>query len=144
MNLDARLLREHFESLRPTGLEVVRSFYAALFKRFPAVQPLFAKTDMTALHGKFFETLDLVVQNLEKPDELLPHLMLLGNGHIDYGVEPAHYDAVRVALMEALRDGSGARWTPELERAWHGAYDKVAEIMKKGAKLRGAARRAPQ
>lgn len=144
MNLDARLLREHFEALRPSGLDVVRSFYEKLFQKYPAVKPLFAKTDMSELHGKFFETLDLIVQNLEKPDELLPHLMMLGNGHVDYGVEPAHYDAVRVALLEALRDGSGPRWTPDLERAWAAAYNAVSRIMIQGAKLRGAARKRPQ
>ena len=136
MKLDARLLREHFESLRPHADGMVARFYEILFARHPDIQPMFAKTDMTAQRGKFIETLDRIVQHLEQPATVMSDLLVLGNSHVDYGVKPGQYPAVCDALVEAMKEASGERWTPALEQCWRDAYAAVAEIMKKGAALR--------
>ena len=136
MNLDAPLLRASFDALRPRGLEMIRDFYGLLFQKHPEVKPMFAQTDMVEQEKKIFETLDLVVRNLEQPDAVLAHLLLLGNSHVDYGAKAEHYPFVLDALVEAMKRSSGASWTPRLETAWREAYGAVAEIMKKGAALR--------
>jgi hemoglobin-like flavoprotein len=136
MKVDAALLRANFESLRPRGTEVMRAFYALLFERRPEVKPMFARTDMAEQEKKLFDTLDLVVQNLEHPDVVLSHLLLLGNSHVDYGVRPEHYGPLLDALLEAMKRASGPSWTPALEAGWRDAYQAVAEIMIRGAALR--------
>ena len=136
MNLDAQLLRASFDALRPRGLEMIRDFYGLLFQKHPEVKPMFAKTDMVEQEKKIFETLDLVVRNLEQPDAVLAHLLLLGNSHVDYGAKAEHYPMVLDCLIEAMRKTSGPSWTPKHETAWREAYAAVAEIMKKGAALR--------
>jgi hemoglobin-like flavoprotein len=136
MTLDAKLLRENFESLRPRGLEVMRDFYRILFERRPDVKPMFAHVNMDEQVQKIFDTLDVIVQNLEKPDVLLSHLLLLGNSHVDYGVKPAHYGPVLDSLIEAMKRASGPAWTPALESGWRQAYNAVAEIMQKGTAIR--------
>lgn len=136
MKLDARLLRESFEALRPRADEVVARFYSVLFERHPEIQPLFARTNMTEQRKKFFETLDRIVQHLEKPDAVLSDLLLLGNSHVDYGVKPEQYGPVCDCLVEAMKTESGQAWTPAVEKAWRDAYAAVAEIMKKGSALR--------
>ena len=133
MKLDARLLRDHFESLRPHGDRLVGRFYEILFTRHPDVKPMFAKTNMVEQRKKFFDTLD---QHLEKPDVVLSDLLVLGNSHVDYGVRNEQYAAVCDCLVEAMKEASGAAWTPVLDKAWRDAYAAVAEIMKKGSALR--------
>jgi hemoglobin-like flavoprotein len=61
---------------------------------------------------------------------------VLGNSHVDYGVQARQYPLVCDALVEAMKEASGPRWTPELEKAWRDAYATVADIMKKGGALR--------
>ena len=94
MKLNVRLLREHFESLRPQGDAMVGRFYSILFSRHPDIQRMFAKTDMEAQRKKFFDTLDEIVRHLEQPDKTLSDLLILGNSHVDYGVKPDQYAAV--------------------------------------------------
>lgn len=136
MKLEARLLREHFESLRPHADAMVARFYEILFTRHPEIRPLFAKTDMTAQRGKFIETLERILEHLEQPATVMSDLLVLGNSHVDYGVKAAHYPLVCDAVVEAMKEASGARWTPALEKAWRDAYATVADLMKKGGALR--------
>jgi hemoglobin-like flavoprotein len=136
MKLNVRLLREHFESLRPQGDAMVDQFYSLLFSRHPEIRAMFAKTDMEAQRKKFFDTLDEIVLHLEQPDRTLSDLLLLGNSHVDYGVKPEQYAIVCECLLEAMKRSSGKTWTAELEAAWRDAYATVADIMKKGAALR--------
>ena len=136
MKLDAGLLRESFEALRPRGDAVVARFYSVLFERYPDARALFAKTNMVEQRKKFFETLERIVQHLEQPDALLSELLLLGNSHVDYGVRADQYGPVCDCLVEAMKTESGQAWTPAIEKAWRDAYAAVAEIMKKGSALR--------
>ena len=136
MNLDVRILRESFESLRPKGDEMVETFYSILFSRHPDIQKMFGKTDMTAQRKKFFDTLDELIKHLEEPDKTLADLLILGNHHVDHGVKAEQYPMVCDALVEAMKTVSGKQWTPTLDSAWREAYAKVADIMKKGAALR--------
>jgi len=136
MKLDARLLREHFESLRPNADGMVARFYEILFTRHPDIRPMFAKTNMIEQRKKFIETLERIVQHLEDPATVMSDLLVLGNSHVDYGVRPGQYPLVCDALVEAMKEASGPRWTPTLEQAWRDAYATVADIMKKGSALR--------
>jgi hemoglobin-like flavoprotein len=136
MSLDVRLLRDSFESLRPQGDEMVEKFYSILFTRHPDIKKMFAQTDMVAQRKKFFDTLDELIKHLEQPDKTLSDLLILGNSHVDYGVRAEQYPIVCDALVEAMKTVAGKNWTPTLDQAWRQAYDKVADIMKKGAALR--------
>lgn len=136
MKLDARLLREHFESLRPHGDGMVARFYEILFARHPDLKPMFARVSMAEQRKKFIETLERIVEHLEKPAEVMSDLLVLGNSHVDYGVRAEQYGPVCDALVEAMKETSGDRWTPAIEKAWRDAYAAVAEIMKKGSALR--------
>jgi hemoglobin-like flavoprotein len=136
MKLDVRILRESFESLRPKGDEMVEKFYSILFSRHPDIKKMFSKTDMTAQRKKFFDTLDELIRHLEEPDKTLSDLLILGNSHVDYGVKADQYPLVCDALVEAMKTVAGKQWTAKVDAAWREAYDKVADIMKKGAALR--------
>ena len=52
-------------------------------------------------------------------------------GHVTYGAEAAHYDAVGDCLLRALTVTAGRMWNEELTVAWSEAYSTVAGIMKR-------------
>ena len=106
---------------------------ARLFAIAPKVRPLF-KSDMTEQGRKLMMTLAAVVDGLERLDELLPIARELAVRHVRYGAQPAHYDAVGVALIATLRDRVGADWTPDAEAAWGEAYQLLADAMVEAAR----------
>jgi hemoglobin-like flavoprotein len=136
MKLKVGLLRESFESLRPSGDAMVGRFYALLFARHPDIGKMFSRTNMDEQRKKFFATLDELIRHLEEPDKTMSDLLILGNSHADYGVKPDHYAPVCDTLVEAMKQTAGAAWTSEIESAWREAYAAVADVMKKGSALR--------
>ena len=140
MRLNVGLLRDSFESLRPSADGMVGRFYSILFTRHPDIGKMFARTNMEEQRKKFFATLDELIKHLEEPDKTMSDLLILGNSHIDYGVKPEQYALVCDALVEAMKQTAGASWTAEIEKAWRDAYSAVADVMKKGAALRRPSR----
>ena len=105
-------------------------FYERLFQEAPAIRVLFPR-DMTELREKLASALKLSVENLRRPDILVPMLEDLGRRHAGYGAEPAHFDTVGRALLGAL-----AELDPGFDRAvelsWGRAYAQIAEAMVRG------------
>jgi hemoglobin-like flavoprotein len=60
---------------------------------------------------------------------------VLGRRHAGYGVKDEHYATVAAALLWALEQGLGARFTSDVRDAWAAAYGLLASTMQ------GAARR---
>ena len=49
--------------------------------------------------------------------------------HAGIGVRAGHFAPMGIALMVTLAETLGEAFTPELQAAWHGAYDHFAERM---------------
>ncbi|MEI2613621.1 MAG: globin domain-containing protein [Methylotenera sp.] len=79
-----------------------RHFYDSLFIRHPDVRPLFP-ADMAGQQRKLEGALELVVRRLGDQETLVPLLEDLGRRHADYGVLPAHFEAVGHQLLEDPR-----------------------------------------
>jgi hemoglobin-like flavoprotein len=126
------LIETSFSALAPRGEELVSAFYDALFEAHPTVRPMFSD-DMTAQKGALLGALVLTVNNLRKPDVLLPTLRGLGARHAGYGVEEAHYVAVRDTLLGVMAELAGELWSDELAAAWSAALDVVGSTMLEGA-----------
>lgn len=103
-------------------------FYTHLFENNPGVRPLF-KDDMTAQKKALMGMLTVVVNGLPKLETILPAVQDLGKRHVDYGTEPAHYDAVGASLLYTLGAGLGDDFTPDVEEAWTTAYTTLAKVM---------------
>ncbi|MEZ4452114.1 MAG: alpha/beta fold hydrolase [Nannocystaceae bacterium] len=125
------LLRTSFELLSPRRAEIGSHFYAGLFARHPELRPLFP-ADMSGQEAKLVGALELVVQRFGAREVLVPFLEDLGRRHADYGVVPAHFEAVGVQLLETLSALAGPAWTDPLRRAWADAYDGLAHVMVRG------------
>lgn len=94
---------------------------------------------MEVQRSRLLRALVHVVQMVDQPDDLVPFLQQLGRDHRKFGVLSQHYDAVGAALLSAIATFAGENWTPEIEKAWVGAYGIVADAMQQAA----AAERGP-
>ena len=134
------LLDESLRLISDRSDRVVGYFYAALFVESPQLRALFPAA-MDTQRERLFSALTGAVRNLGDPDRFVPMLEQLGRDHRKYGVRSEHYDAVGRALVVSLRQHLEGYWVPELEAAWHKAYDEMSRVMQDGA--REAATTAP-
>ncbi|XP_011670834.2 uncharacterized protein LOC763287 isoform X2 [Strongylocentrotus purpuratus] len=90
---------------------------------------LLANKDLGA-HGKrIIDTIGVAVSGLDDLELLIPILQDLAKRHVGYNVTKQHFKPVGGALIHALRQGLGSRFTPELEAAWTAVYSVVADTM---------------
>ncbi len=127
-----RLIRESYAQIQPRAQDVTQFFYAMLFAIAPATRELFA-ANMEVQRSRFLRALVHIIQNIDRPDELVPFLRQLGHDHRKFGVLAQHYDAMGTALVTALKQYSGPSWTPPVEKAWRDAYSLVAKTMQEAA-----------
>lgn len=133
------LIRETWRQVTPIADAAAGMFYNRLFEIEPAARDLFHATDMARQRRAVIEALTFVVDELGKPEALLPVLRDLGRRHAAYGLRDAHFEAVGAALLWTLAQGLGPDWSPKAEAAWTEAYGLVAAAMREGAREAAAA-----
>jgi hemoglobin-like flavoprotein len=57
----------------------------------------------------------------------------LARRHVDYGVQPGHYDSVGAALLWTMEQGLGSKFSDEVKAAWASAYGTLSQVMKDAA-----------
>ena len=120
-------VRDSYAQLGDTRAFAQR-FYALLFERRPDARQLFP-VNLDAQVQKLADMLQSIVDSLEFPDRLERQFAELGRRHAAYGVQEADYDDVGTALLKALRDRLGSRYTESVEQAWGKVYGDLAEAM---------------
>ena len=133
MSLDVETLETSFDLLAPRGDELVEDFYRRLFEVAPAVQPLFAGTDMKRQRAMLLAALVLLRNSFRNLDAVTPKLRAMGARHVGYGATPEAYPLVGQVLLASMAELAGDAWTPAVEAAWSEAYDLVATVMLQGA-----------
>jgi hemoglobin-like flavoprotein len=133
MPLDIDALETSFDLVAPKGDQLVDTFYARLFAAAPAVEPLFAATDLRRQKAMLLATLVLLRKSLRDLDAIVPKLRELGARHVAYGAAPGHYPVVGAVLIGSMEHVAGPAWRPEYSRAWASAFDLVASVMLEGA-----------
>lgn len=133
MALDIERLEQSFAAVAPQANRLADVFYGRLFNDFPEVKPLFENTDLDEQKKKLIASLKLVVENLRRPEDLVPALEKLGSRHVAYGAEPDHYPAVGATLLKSLAEVADDQWNSDFETAWSKAYGEIANIMLQGA-----------
>ena len=111
---------------------VATRFYQELFRRDPALRPLFA-SDMTEQKTRFAIKLTEIVNAIPRLEDLLGHTRELGARHAGYGVRATDYTTVGTALIAALAAVLGPGFDDQTRHAWELAYNLVAETMLEGA-----------
>jgi hemoglobin-like flavoprotein len=121
-----------YRRLGPRLPDMAARFYTELFRRDPALRPLFT-TDLAEQEVRFARKLTELVQAIPRLDQLLAHTQALGARHVGYGVRAADYQTVGAALLDALAAVLGDDFDPETRQAWAVAYNLMAETMLDGA-----------
>ncbi len=132
------LVQDSWSKVVPIADKAAELFYAKLFELDPAVKPLF-KGDMKEQGEKLMKTITLAVKSLDDLPSVVPALQSLGKKHKDYGVVPAHYETVAVALLDTLGKGLGDAFTPETKDAWVTVYTVLSTTMIDAADYESAA-----
>jgi len=127
-----RLVRQSFEALRDQAGPVSLLFYGKLFEIDPSARRLF-HNDLAVQGRKLVETLDTVVESLDRFESIRPRLGDLGREHAGYGVRPEQYDLVATALIWAIGQALGADFDRSTRDAWKLALTAVSAAMKEGA-----------
>ena len=125
-------VQQSFAKVAPIAQTAAGLFYGRLFEMDPTLRPLF-KGDMEEQGRKLMDMIAVVVDGLDRLDEIVPEVQDLGRRHAGYGVEDAHYDTVGGALLWTLEQGLGADFTPDVREAWTAAYGVLATTMKDAA-----------
>ena len=133
MTLELDTLETSFDLIAPRGEELVDVFYARLFETAPAVQPLFANTDLQKQKAMLLATLVLLRKSLRDLESIAPKLRQLGARHVAYGALPEHYPVVAEVMLASMAEIAGDAWTHDIEAAWAGALGLVATAMLEGA-----------
>jgi hemoglobin-like flavoprotein len=130
---EAKLIRASFELAAMSPTRTSELFYQRLFTLDPSVKSLF-HGDMREQGRKLISTLALVVDSIDRLEDLLPMIRELGVRHAHYRVEERHYVTVGEALLWALEQTVGRSFTPVTRTAWQKAYTILADAMIDAAK----------
>jgi len=123
-----KLVRESMAAINEFPGAVVRLFYGRLFELAPQVRPLF-KTEIGEQSRRLSEMLNMIVEALDRFDELRPVLADLGRRHVEYGARPEHYEVLRSALMWAFGNALGVQFDRETRAAWDALIGMVSAAM---------------
>jgi len=125
------LVQTSFEKVKPIAVTAAEIFYTKLFEIDSNLKPLFPSgvEAMAAQGNKLMTMLSSAVAGLSNLEMLVPVLENLGKRHLEYKVEPSHYDAVGAALIGTLSAGLGDEFTPEVEEAWTTVYGTMSSVM---------------
>ncbi|MFI1773355.1 globin family protein [Thalassobellus citreus] len=125
------LVQESFEKVKPIAATAAEIFYSKLFELDPALKPLFPSGEeaMKTQGNKLMTMLAAAVAGLSNLEALVPVLQNLGKKHVEYRVEPSHYNTVGAALLGTLSAGLGDDFTPEVEEAWTSVYTTMSTVM---------------
>ncbi|HUS55252.1 MAG TPA: globin domain-containing protein [Thermohalobaculum sp.] len=121
------MIRDSFHCLEPDA-EVAEMFYDRLFDIAPELRAMF-RGDMTGQGMRFMRTLRVIVQYLDEPEALRPHLEKLARGHLAYGVRPEHFHPMGQALIWTMQESMGEAFPEGAALAWEAAYDRLADEM---------------
>ena len=132
MPSQAQLIRQSWALAEPSADRVAQYFYAALFKRNPALRDLFPPM-MTVQRIRLLRALIQIVQVVDQPDKLTGYLRDLGRDHRKFDVTPEQYDDVGAALIYSLKLHLRNEWTPDVETAWADAFGVIKREMVRAA-----------
>ena len=129
----AELLSSSFrEAVRQPAL--ASRFYHHFFAAAPETEELFDGVDMTLQGQMVLQTVGLVINGIDRLNEIAPVIEGLGYRHLRYGAAPDLFSAAARAFCEALRDVLGERFNDQVETAWLDALKQIEDSMMRGAK----------
>ncbi|XP_074275387.1 anaerobic nitrite reductase Glb1-1-like [Silene latifolia] len=145
------LVVKSWNAMKKNSSQLALKFFLRVFEIAPAAKKLFsflrdADDDAVPLETNpklkahaltvFVMTCESAV-NLRKSGKVTvkdSNLKDLGELHLKYGVVDEHFEVVRFALLETIRDAVPEMWSDEMKEAWKEAYDQLTAAIKEQMK----------
>ena len=124
----SRLLQDSYRLVEPASDLVATLFFRRLMEIAPELKPML-EGDEAEQRQQLLVSLGLAVAALDRFDDIVPALKLLGVKYRTRGITEFHYGAVGEALLWTLKQSLGSHWSPEVEDAWTAMCTVIAEIM---------------
>jgi len=124
-----KLIEKSFDKIVKNKDEFINSFYDDLFKLAPEVEYLFENTSKERQGEKLYNALVILVENINDPEALKEILQPLGQEHLNYGTQLAHYPVVGKCLINTLKKFNNEEWSEDIESAWLETYNSVVGLM---------------
>jgi hemoglobin-like flavoprotein len=131
---DAHALEPHMEAL-------TRAFSRTLSTRRPDLDALFQPSGADPV-GEFADRLQGLLGALGDVETLVERGAALGAQHVRFGVRSTDYAIAGSALLAAVQEVLGQRFSGEQLEAWRQAIRLITESMLQGARPAAAHRRA--
>ncbi|KAK7274937.1 hypothetical protein RIF29_16039 [Crotalaria pallida] len=143
----AVLVKSSWEEFNANIPKYTHRFFTLVVEIAPAAKDLFYflkgsneipqnNPDLQAHAGKVFKLVYEAAIQLQDKGEVATDATLknLGSVHVAKGVIEPHFEVVKKALLETIKEVVGNKWTDELGNAWVVAYDELAIVIKKEMK----------
>jgi len=122
------LIRQTFHDLASEKQTASQRFYELLFEIAPDLRHLF-RGDIGNQGMRFMSTLGTILDDIDNPEALSPHVERLGQGHAALGVKPEHFIPMGEALVRTMEETLGDRFPAGARAAWEEAYAFIARQM---------------
>ena len=122
------LVQRSYRLVEPASDLVATLFFHRLMDISPELRPLLEGDDAEQ-RRQLLISLGLAVASLERFDDIVPALKLMGVKYRARGVTEFHYGAVGEALLWTLHQSLGSHWSSDIEDAWAAMCTLIAEIM---------------
>jgi len=122
------LVQRSYRLVEPASDLVATLFFRRLMDISPELRPLL-EGDEAEQRRQLLISLGLAVASLERFDDIVPALKLIGVKYRARGVTEFHYGAVGEALLWTLHQSLGSHWSSDIEDAWAAMCTLIAEIM---------------
>lgn len=126
------LVQHSFTLITSHRREFSDLFFTKLFQLDPILESSL-QLEPSDQERKIIPMLSAVVNGLVEIELIIPILQDFGRTHAEYNVEDTHYEAVKDALLYALKTVLKQEWTNEIDIAWTTCYTVIIDIMKEAA-----------
>lgn len=130
---DIALVQESFRLASAAPETLAAAYFRRLFELDRSLRRLF-HGDMRQLGQKFVSTLNVLVGNLERFNDFVPHMRSLGSRHAAYHVRDEHYAIAGIALIGTLTVQLGDAFTPAMRSAWTRVFGAITDEIVAGAR----------
>ncbi|KAL9098437.1 MAG: hypothetical protein Q9163_005898 [Psora crenata] len=127
----AAIIKQTGQILKEHGCAITTRFYEDMLAEVPSLNNMFNRTNQLngtqakALAGSLLA----YATHIDDLGSLGPSLERISQKHASLYVQPEQYNVVGTYLLRAMKSVLGPALTPEVQAAWGGAYQQLANVL---------------